>query len=227
MVDKNKCCTLCNMSFTSAVVADSHYQGKIHAKRLKLLLGEKTPLKTTGMCGNSDHGRPWSRGAAPVPLIVLPLRQRLPEYSLKVDALRNLKGWTGSPADFAVIGYSVQLQGLILSLWLLQINNSAAGIFCKAVCNLQGVVYHTDYILCKIRYLLCNECCFFHSFSVSSAWLTCGVLCLVGRFTACVCVTQPVILPLSWWGWGWGELCRQLSCIFIFPPRGDSSCCCL
>ncbi|XP_054556883.1 zinc finger matrin-type protein 4 isoform X2 [Talpa occidentalis] len=46
MVDKNKCCTLCNMSFTSAVVADSHYQGKIHAKRLKLLLGEKTPLKT-------------------------------------------------------------------------------------------------------------------------------------------------------------------------------------
>ncbi|KAI5250165.1 Zinc Finger Matrin-Type Protein 4 [Manis pentadactyla] len=47
MVDKNKCCTLCNMSFTSAVVADSHYQGKIHAKRLKLLLGEKTPLKTT------------------------------------------------------------------------------------------------------------------------------------------------------------------------------------
>lgn len=58
MVDKNKCCTLCNMSFTSAVVADSHYQGKIHAKRLKLLLGEKTPLKTTGMCGNSDHGRP-------------------------------------------------------------------------------------------------------------------------------------------------------------------------
>ncbi|XP_031434073.1 zinc finger matrin-type protein 4-like isoform X2 [Clupea harengus] len=39
-VDKNKCCTLCNMSFTSAVVAESHYQGKIHAKRLRLLLGE-------------------------------------------------------------------------------------------------------------------------------------------------------------------------------------------
>ncbi|NXA42157.1 ZMAT4 protein, partial [Eudromia elegans] len=44
-VDKNKCCTLCNMSFTSAVVADSHYQGKIHAKRLKLLLGEQPTLK--------------------------------------------------------------------------------------------------------------------------------------------------------------------------------------
>ncbi|XP_075379624.1 zinc finger matrin-type protein 4 isoform X2 [Mycteria americana] len=46
-VDKNKCCTLCNMSFTSAVVAESHYQGKIHAKRLKLLLGEQPTLKAT------------------------------------------------------------------------------------------------------------------------------------------------------------------------------------
>ncbi|KFP31877.1 Zinc finger matrin-type protein 4, partial [Colius striatus] len=47
VVDKNKCCTLCNMSFTSAVVAESHYQGKIHAKRLKLLLGEQPALKAT------------------------------------------------------------------------------------------------------------------------------------------------------------------------------------
>uniref|UniRef100_A0A8C9XR41 Zinc finger matrin-type 4 n=1 Tax=Sander lucioperca TaxID=283035 RepID=A0A8C9XR41_SANLU len=50
-VDKNKCCTLCNMSFTSAVVAQSHYQGKIHAKRLKLLLGEQpaspSPVKSS------------------------------------------------------------------------------------------------------------------------------------------------------------------------------------
>ncbi|CAG6011959.1 unnamed protein product [Menidia menidia] len=45
-VDRNKCCTLCNMSFTSAVVAQSHYQGKIHAKRLKLLLGEPPALRT-------------------------------------------------------------------------------------------------------------------------------------------------------------------------------------
>ncbi|XP_028314262.1 zinc finger matrin-type protein 4 isoform X2 [Gouania willdenowi] len=45
-VDKNKCCTLCNMSFTSAVVAQSHYQGKIHAKRLKLLLGEQPTITT-------------------------------------------------------------------------------------------------------------------------------------------------------------------------------------
>ncbi|XP_048474639.1 zinc finger matrin-type protein 4 isoform X3 [Rhincodon typus] len=45
-VDKNKCCTLCNMSFTSAVVAQSHYQGKIHAKRRRLLLGEEPPFGT-------------------------------------------------------------------------------------------------------------------------------------------------------------------------------------
>ncbi|KAF3842089.1 hypothetical protein F7725_024040, partial [Dissostichus mawsoni] len=35
-VDRNKCCTLCNMFFTSAIVAQSHYQGKTHAKRVRL-----------------------------------------------------------------------------------------------------------------------------------------------------------------------------------------------
>ncbi|XP_036451784.1 zinc finger matrin-type protein 4-like isoform X1 [Colossoma macropomum] len=54
-VDKNKCCTLCNMSFTSAVVAQSHYQGKIHAKRLKLLLGETTPITTTDSPGRPEQ----------------------------------------------------------------------------------------------------------------------------------------------------------------------------
>ncbi|XP_064176946.1 zinc finger matrin-type protein 4-like isoform X3 [Anguilla rostrata] len=39
-VDRNKCCTLCNMFFTSAIVAQSHYQGKTHAKRVRLVLGE-------------------------------------------------------------------------------------------------------------------------------------------------------------------------------------------
>uniref|UniRef100_A0A3B3QFH4 Zinc finger matrin-type 4 n=1 Tax=Paramormyrops kingsleyae TaxID=1676925 RepID=A0A3B3QFH4_9TELE len=46
-VDRNKCCTLCNMSFTSAVVAQSHYQGKIHAKRLRLHLGAQASLSET------------------------------------------------------------------------------------------------------------------------------------------------------------------------------------
>uniref|UniRef100_A0A671QZ86 Zinc finger matrin-type protein 4-like n=1 Tax=Sinocyclocheilus anshuiensis TaxID=1608454 RepID=A0A671QZ86_9TELE len=48
-VDKNKCCTLCNMSFTSAVVAQSHYQGKIHTKRLRLLLGEPPAITSKGL----------------------------------------------------------------------------------------------------------------------------------------------------------------------------------
>uniref|UniRef100_A0A8C1Z0G4 Zinc finger matrin-type 4 n=1 Tax=Cyprinus carpio TaxID=7962 RepID=A0A8C1Z0G4_CYPCA len=54
-VDKNKCCTLCNMSFTSAVVAQSHYQGKIHAKRLKLLLGEQPAITAKGTCCSHKH----------------------------------------------------------------------------------------------------------------------------------------------------------------------------
>lgn len=56
-VDKNKCCTLCNMSFTSAVVAQSHYQGKIHAKRLRLLLGEPPAI--------TSKGRRWGLRSAP------------------------------------------------------------------------------------------------------------------------------------------------------------------
>ncbi|KAK9968148.1 hypothetical protein ABG768_002487 [Culter alburnus] len=54
-VDKNKCCTLCNMSFTSAVVAQSHYQGKIHAKRLRLLLGEPPAITSKEVTASSEH----------------------------------------------------------------------------------------------------------------------------------------------------------------------------
>uniref|UniRef100_A0A3B1JDG4 Zinc finger protein 346 n=1 Tax=Astyanax mexicanus TaxID=7994 RepID=A0A3B1JDG4_ASTMX len=43
--DKYKACTVCNMTFSSAVVAESHYQGKVHAKNLKLKnLGPQTPV---------------------------------------------------------------------------------------------------------------------------------------------------------------------------------------
>uniref|UniRef100_A0A3P9DSI0 Zgc:171482 n=1 Tax=Maylandia zebra TaxID=106582 RepID=A0A3P9DSI0_9CICH len=45
-VDRNKCCTLCNMFFTSAIVAQSHYQGKTHAKRVRLVLGEPPSVPT-------------------------------------------------------------------------------------------------------------------------------------------------------------------------------------
>ncbi|XP_068111293.1 zinc finger matrin-type protein 4 isoform X2 [Hyperolius riggenbachi] len=56
-VDRNKCCTLCNMFFTSAIVAESHYQGKIHAKRVKLVLGESPdiPARTEPAQENTDH----------------------------------------------------------------------------------------------------------------------------------------------------------------------------
>ncbi|XP_018583977.1 zinc finger protein 346 isoform X1 [Scleropages formosus] len=35
-VDRYKACSVCNMTFKTRVVAESHYQGKVHAKNLKL-----------------------------------------------------------------------------------------------------------------------------------------------------------------------------------------------
>ncbi|CAG5871490.1 unnamed protein product [Menidia menidia] len=34
--DRTKACHLCNMTFSSPVIAESHYQGKLHAKRLRM-----------------------------------------------------------------------------------------------------------------------------------------------------------------------------------------------
>uniref|UniRef100_A0A672KE83 Zinc finger protein 346 n=1 Tax=Sinocyclocheilus grahami TaxID=75366 RepID=A0A672KE83_SINGR len=34
--DKYKACNVCNMTFSSPVVAQSHYQGKVHSKNLRL-----------------------------------------------------------------------------------------------------------------------------------------------------------------------------------------------
>ncbi|XP_074848365.1 lysine-rich coiled-coil protein 1 [Carettochelys insculpta] len=45
-VDKNKYCSLCNMIFTSPVVAQSHYLGKIHAKKMKQLSGDQPQMPT-------------------------------------------------------------------------------------------------------------------------------------------------------------------------------------
>ncbi|KAM5194277.1 lysine-rich coiled-coil protein 1 [Mantella aurantiaca] len=44
--DKNKFCSLCNMVFSSPVVAQSHYVGKIHTKKLRQLLGEPSERTT-------------------------------------------------------------------------------------------------------------------------------------------------------------------------------------
>ncbi|XP_066213448.1 zinc finger matrin-type protein 1 isoform X3 [Saccopteryx leptura] len=40
VVDRNKFCDLCNMIFSSPVVAQSHYVGKVHAKKMKQLMEE-------------------------------------------------------------------------------------------------------------------------------------------------------------------------------------------
>ncbi|CAI9594343.1 unnamed protein product, partial [Staurois parvus] len=69
--DRNKCCPVCNMTFSSPVVASSHYEGKTHAKNLKLTmqggvregriplpkklrLTTPAPEKTTGAVDRSD-----------------------------------------------------------------------------------------------------------------------------------------------------------------------------
>ncbi|NXE21421.1 ZMAT1 protein, partial [Ardeotis kori] len=49
VLDKSKSCNLCNVTFTSPVVALSHYLGKIHTKKLKQLSGDKAhvPAQST------------------------------------------------------------------------------------------------------------------------------------------------------------------------------------
>nr|XP_046267232.1 zinc finger protein 346 isoform X1 [Scatophagus argus] len=42
--DRLKVCHVCNMTFSSPVVAESHYQGKVHAKNLRMkTIGPQTP----------------------------------------------------------------------------------------------------------------------------------------------------------------------------------------
>lgn len=42
--DRSKVCHVCNMTFSAPVVAESHYQGKVHAKNLRLkTVGPQTP----------------------------------------------------------------------------------------------------------------------------------------------------------------------------------------
>ncbi|XP_028451920.1 zinc finger protein 346 [Perca flavescens] len=42
--DRSKVCHVCNMTFSSAVMAESHYQGKVHAKNLRLkAVGPQAP----------------------------------------------------------------------------------------------------------------------------------------------------------------------------------------
>ncbi|XP_009469995.1 PREDICTED: lysine-rich coiled-coil protein 1 [Nipponia nippon] len=48
-LDKNKYCSLCNVLFTSPIVALSHYLGKIHAKKLKQLSGDQAHVPAQSM----------------------------------------------------------------------------------------------------------------------------------------------------------------------------------
>lgn len=59
------------MFFTSAIVAQSHYQGKTHAKRVRLVLGE--PPSLSAVASLTDAG-----------LILGPLRS----YSLKANLMK-------------------------------------------------------------------------------------------------------------------------------------------
>eukprot|EP00063_Salmo_salar_P063594 XP_014038429.1 PREDICTED: zinc finger matrin-type protein 4-like isoform X2 [Salmo salar] len=63
-VDGNKCCSLCNMFFTSAIVAQSHYQGKTHAKSVKLVLGSSPTISTTPTTDSS----PCPSDTPPLPM---------------------------------------------------------------------------------------------------------------------------------------------------------------
>uniref|UniRef100_A0A8I5NSF3 Zinc finger matrin-type 1 n=1 Tax=Papio anubis TaxID=9555 RepID=A0A8I5NSF3_PAPAN len=47
-VDKNKFCDLCNMMFSSPFIAQSHYVGKVHAKKLKQLMEEHDQTSSSG-----------------------------------------------------------------------------------------------------------------------------------------------------------------------------------
>ncbi|VTJ61886.1 zinc finger matrin-type protein 1 isoform X4 [Marmota monax] len=48
VVDRNKFCDLCNMIFSSPIVAQSHYVGKVHAKKLKQLMEEHYYVSPSG-----------------------------------------------------------------------------------------------------------------------------------------------------------------------------------
>ncbi|XP_055249376.1 zinc finger matrin-type protein 1 isoform X2 [Moschus berezovskii] len=48
VVDRNKFCGLCHMVFSSSVVAQSHYVGKVHSKKLKQLMEERDLVSPSG-----------------------------------------------------------------------------------------------------------------------------------------------------------------------------------
>ncbi|XP_073655207.1 zinc finger matrin-type protein 1 isoform X2 [Tursiops truncatus] len=73
VVDRNKFCDLCNMIFSSPVVAQSHYVGKFHAKKLKQLMEEHDQVSPSGF--QPEMGVPITTSAESTflkPLVVKP-----------------------------------------------------------------------------------------------------------------------------------------------------------
>ncbi|XP_014377754.1 lysine-rich coiled-coil protein 1 isoform X5 [Alligator sinensis] len=66
VVDKNKYCSLCNMIFTSPVVAQSHYMGKIHAKKLRQLSGDQAQMLVQSIQPETASS-PTGPSASPAP----------------------------------------------------------------------------------------------------------------------------------------------------------------
>ncbi|XP_063781128.1 zinc finger matrin-type protein 1-like isoform X2 [Pseudophryne corroboree] len=73
--DKNKFCSLCNMVFSSPVVAQSHYVGKIHAKKLKQVSGEQSVSEAEDVSSEhaaSDHNSSEPQQETAVPPVEEP-----------------------------------------------------------------------------------------------------------------------------------------------------------
>ncbi|XP_063058386.1 zinc finger protein 346 [Engraulis encrasicolus] len=77
LVDRTKACPVCNMTFHTPVIAESHYQGKVHAKNLKLKLANantqtaspqaKTPQQTKPDAGPKQQPQAPAAVQGPVP----------------------------------------------------------------------------------------------------------------------------------------------------------------
>ncbi|XP_048069663.1 zinc finger matrin-type protein 1 isoform X7 [Ursus arctos] len=74
VADRNKFCDLCNMIFSSPVVAQSHYVGKVHAKKLKQLMEEHDQVSPSGF--QPEMGVPLTTSAEST--FLKPLAVKLP-----------------------------------------------------------------------------------------------------------------------------------------------------
>ncbi|KAK2506212.1 hypothetical protein MC885_004235 [Smutsia gigantea] len=63
VVNRNKFCDLCNMIFSSPVVAKSHYVGKFHAKKVKQLMEEHDQVSPSGFQPEPEMAMPITTSA--------------------------------------------------------------------------------------------------------------------------------------------------------------------